>query len=414
MTGSIDQWVTRLRRAPIVAIGSPAGRPVASAVPMATGGPLIHSRRSLRWLVVVGAFAVTFGFSYGPGSLRMSFPASVVVSAAIAGVIWLSMTKPVVALGVATVMTAVLPAIRSTFDAMALVLVLVGFQAAMRSELSRWVLVPTVFGALTANDIWLRVAFGRTFMEPSLLYPALMCALAVGLGLQSRQLRLHQARLEELHTADRQRAVLEQRRQIARDVHDIAAHHLSALVVRNKLARRVGTIAALDQAAGFSADTAAEALASLRQVVGVLAADEGAPLDPQPSLREIDVVVDRMEQAGLRIQRSPLPDSVPAREVEVAAVRIVQEALANVLRHRGPGRAWVSVGDHDGALEVTVDDDGPGTWQAELGEGSWYRPSSHGLIGMRERAEACGGRLIVGPSPRGGWRVSALLPGTRS
>jgi len=204
--------------------------------------------------------------------------------------------------------------------------------------------------------------------------------------------------------------VSDERRRIAGDLHDVAAHHLTALIVRNRLARRLGTLDALERASDFTADTAVESLEALRSVVHVLAIDSASPVSPQPTLADIDVVVERVAAAGLQVEhtRTDLPGA--SREVEVAVVRIVQEALANVLRHRGPGRAWLALACHGVTLELTIDDDGPTTWLTEMGDPAWHRPGSYGLVAMRERARACGGEVFVGPSPHGGWRVSARLP----
>lgn len=218
------------------------------------------------------------------------------------------------------------------------------------------------------------------------------------------------AELVALRDTDRRRVVSDERRRIARDLHDVAAHHLSAIVVRAKLADRVATPEALATAVRFTTTTAGDALDSMRHIVAVLATDEAAPLAPAPGLRDLDHDVDTMREAGLHVERSSaLDEDVPA-DIAVASVRIATEALANVLRHRGPGRAWLQVHRTPSTLVVVVDDDGPGTWRPESADPSWYRPGHHGLVGMRERAQACGGDLEISPSPRGGWRVAATLP----
>ena len=139
--------------------------------------------------------------------------------------------------------------------------------------------------------------------------------------------------------ADRECAVLSERQRIARDLHDVAAHHLSALVVQNRLALRISTADSLAEAADFSAQTAGEALDALRKVVGVLSND--SPLEPQPTLAELNPMFVRLAKAGLVVHRSTGADVAGLRrDVELAVVRITQEALTNVLRHRGPGQAW--------------------------------------------------------------------------
>lgn len=359
--------------------------------------------------LAVATFAVAFAFSYGPDALRMSLPGAAAISVAAAAVVWTSGRRPVAALLAAVALTLALPLSRSTFDLMDLVLVLVTWRAVVASALPVPLIAVVCVGALAINDVWLRVAFDETFAQPSVLYPALLTALAVGLGTQGRRIARQHAELVSLREADRRRAVSDERRRIARDLHDVAAHHLSALVVRNRLATRLGTRDALAAAADFSARTAGETLESMRHVVQVLTTEPEAPLRPGPRLADLDDMVARVEAAGLRVDRgasdvTPLPD-----EVEVAVVRIVQEALANVLKHRGPGRAWLDVRRSGADVVVSVEDDGP---SPPPDPESPHLPGSRGIVGMRERAEACGGRFSVDSSPRGGWLVSARLPVT--
>jgi signal transduction histidine kinase len=241
-----------------------------------------------------------------------------------------------------------------------------------------------------------------------ILSPGLTTALAVGAGAQTRRLRVANERLIELAAVDRRNAVIEERRRIARELHDVAAHHLSAVVVKSKLALRIDTPEDLRQANEFAAASAGEALGSMRQLVGVLSdVTEEAPLAPQPRLDELTAITRRMESAGLRVMMTDLASIPPlARQTELAVVRIVQEALTNVLRHRGPGDVWVSIVHSARAVDVLVDDDGtPPDSAADFGHG-------HGLVSMRERATACGGDLRIERSPKGGWRIGATLPHT--
>ena len=369
-------------------------------------------------------FAVSFVFSAIPATARMPPAGALAISLVAAGAVWLAGRRPVAALVVTGALTAALPLIGSTFPAMDLVVVFVVFQAVLHTELPTGVAAAVCFAMLTVNDVWLRVADGRGFAEPGVLYPLLLTGLAVGLGVQSRRVRRQHDELLALREADRRRAVSEERRRIAADLHDAAAHHLSALVVRNKLATRVATADALADAARFTAATAADTLAALRQVVQVLgdgadgtdtAGPAAAPRAPGPRLSDLDGVVATMEEAGLRVERRPATladaDDLPVA-VAVAAVRIATEALANVLRHRGPGRCWLRLDrvHSPRGLALCVEDDGPGTWLPEAAAPTWHVPGHHGVTGMRARAEACGGRLDIGPSSRGGWKVSAVLP----
>ncbi len=356
-------------------------------------------------------FAVCVVFSVGADAGRMDLPAALGVSAPAAAAVWLSTRRPVAALALVGALTAALPLVGSTFPVMDLVVVVVAFHAVLHGDLPPWVVAAVCLALLTAVDAWQRVASGRAFTEPGVLYPLVLTGLAVGLGLQSRRVRRQHAELLALRDADRRRAASDERRRIARDLHDVAAHHLAALVVRTKLATRVGTPEALADAARFAATTAAAALDGLRGVVAVLATGDAAPLAPAPQLRDLELVVATMREAGLRIEcRLPQDGGDVPVEVGVAAVRIAGEALANVLHHRGPGRAWLEVEHGTDVLGVLVEDDGPGSWRPEAADPDWHEPGHHGVVGMRERARACGGRLAIGPSPRGGWRVSAVLP----
>jgi signal transduction histidine kinase len=256
--------------------------------------------------------------------------------------------------------------------------------------------------------------FGKSRHYPAItvsdmvLSPALITALAVGAGAQTRRLRVANERLVELAAVDRRNAVIEERRRIARELHDVAAHHLSAVVVKSKLALRINTVEDLRQASEFAATSAGEALGSMRQLVGVLSdVTDGAPLAPQPRLEELAAITRRMVSAGLNVEMTDL-STIPAlsRQIELAVVRIVQEALTNVLRHRGPGDVWVSIVHSARAVDVMVDDDGaPPDSTIDFGQG-------HGLVSMRERATACGGDLRIECSPKGGWRIGATLPTT--
>jgi signal transduction histidine kinase len=363
-------------------------------------------------LLTAATFAVSFVFSSNTQVGRMELPAALAISAAAAAAVWLSGRRPVAALVVVGALAVALPLVGSTFPVMDLVVVVVAFQAVLHADLPPWAIAAVCFVLLTVVDAWQRIASSRGFMEPDVLYPLVLTGLVVGLGLQSRRVRRQHQELLALRDADRRRVVSDERRRIARDLHDVAAHHLSALVVRTKLAARLGTLEALADAARFTATTAASALDGLRGVVQVLAADDAAPLAPAPQLSDLHQVVATMREAGLRIECGlPAEDGgdVPV-DVAVAAVRIAGEALANVLHHRGPGRAWLEVERGQDALAVRVEDDGPDTWRPEAADPTWHVPGHHGVVGMRERAQSCGGRLTIDPSPRGGWRVSAILP----
>jgi signal transduction histidine kinase len=150
--------------------------------------------------------------------------------------------------------------------------------------------------------------------------------------------------------------------------------------------------------------TGREALAEMRRLVGVLRRPEEAPaLAPQPSLEQIERLVEQTRDAGLpvelRIEGEPV--QLPAG-LDLTAYRFVQEGLTNAIKHARAERAEVVVRYEDGQVELTVSDDGQGG-----GDGGG---SGHGLVGMRERVSVYGGELEAGPRPGGGFRLRARLP----
>jgi signal transduction histidine kinase len=203
-------------------------------------------------------------------------------------------------------------------------------------------------------------------------------------------------------------AVAEERARIARELHDLVAHNVSVMVVqagaeRHALREDQGStreaLSSIEQAGR-------QALAEARRLLGMLRRNGDAEgLEPQPSLAQLDVLVEQMERAGLPVklnidgEPAPLPAGV-----ELCAYRIVQEGLTNALRHAGPARAEVRLSYRPEAVDVQVRDDGRGTG-ASNGDGA-----GHGLIGMRERVALYGGRLHAGPRDGGGFEVHAHLP----
>jgi signal transduction histidine kinase len=206
------------------------------------------------------------------------------------------------------------------------------------------------------------------------------------------------------HTARGERA------RIARELHDVVAHHISMVSVQAEAARLTTPDMPPAGAQRLSAigDTARAALTEMRRLLGVLREDTesgGAERQPQPGLKQLNDLLDEARDAtgaGTRLILSgPLVTLDPG--VELAAYRIAQEALTNARRH-APGAA-VDVELHytDDALRIRIRDNGPGPPVASS-------PGSHGLAGMRERAAAVGGELRAGPTAFGGFLVEATLP----
>jgi signal transduction histidine kinase len=228
-------------------------------------------------------------------------------------------------------------------------------------------------------------------------------------GDSTRSQRERTAWLAQRQHDEARRAAAEERVRIARDLHDVVAHHISVIVVQAEAAQEV-LAAHPERAEGAMAtvaDTARSALGELRRMLGLLRSESGRA--PQPDLAAVDDLVASVRGAGLAVE---LRTSGPARPVDgvvgVTAYRIVQEALTNVLRHADARRACVDLVFEDEALVVRVADDGRGPAAGKGGPGGGG--GGQGLVGMRERVAVLGGRLEVGPAPGGGFAVDARLP----
>jgi signal transduction histidine kinase len=214
------------------------------------------------------------------------------------------------------------------------------------------------------------------------------------------------ARLEREREDQAVRAVAAERARISRELHDVVAHHVSVIAVQAGAAAEEATTDPAREALGVIQQTSRQVLAELRSMLDVLRAEgAGQGLAPQPSLREVDQLIDQSRRAGLPVELviTGEPRALPAI-VDLAAYRILQEALTNTRTHAGPAHARVVLGYAEGALALEVTDDGHAAGQAGNGGGG------RGLIGMRERVALVGGKLETGPRPGGGFRVAALLP----
>jgi signal transduction histidine kinase len=242
---------------------------------------------------------------------------------------------------------------------------------------------------------------------------AIVPAAAAGLGIRELRRRLTDstARLRRAaaeHEAATQRALAAERARIASELHDVVTHNVSVMVVQAGAARKVLAISPGEAEEALLAveATGRAAMAELRTLLGLLSpSDDGgageAALRPQPGLGELGPLIDRVSAAGLPVSLrvSGAPRALPPG-ADLAAYRVVQEALTNVLRHARESAASVRI-EWGAELAITVTDDGRGT-----GGG----PPGRGLLGLGERLSLYGGELAAGPRPGGGWRVQALLP----
>jgi signal transduction histidine kinase len=255
----------------------------------------------------------------------------------------------------------------------------------------------------------------RTAVEPALA----LAALFLGWALASHrayiaEIEARAAQAERTREEEARRQVDAERLRIARELHDVLAHGIATISVQAGVAAHV-----LHERPEHAAEalrtiksTSRQALRELRGILGVLReADADEPREPTPGLSQIERLVDATSHAGVptrvRIsgQRRPLPATV-----DLAAYRIVQESLTNVLRHAAGASAQVAISYSEAEMTISVDDDGLAEPARSTAANVHGRASGHGILGMRERAHALGGELDAGPRANGGFRVRARLP----
>ena len=234
---------------------------------------------------------------------------------------------------------------------------------------------------------------------------------ALAAELQERAARLERERADEAR-----QAVASERARIARELHDVVAHHVSMMVVQAEAgpvavehdpARAAGAFEAI-------AATGRQALVEMRRLLGMLRGDEEqAPsLAPQPGLAEVPSLVEQVGRAGLQVElvvegtEAALPPGI-----DLSAYRIVQEALTNALRHGASGQARVLVRSGERDLELQIHNGVESASGRRQGASDRHvRRSGRGLLGMRERVRLFGGELRAGPEPDGSFTVTARIP----
>ncbi|MFE5034987.1 sensor histidine kinase [Streptomyces sp. NPDC056683] len=232
-----------------------------------------------------------------------------------------------------------------------------------------------------------------------------------GLGIRELRRRLKDSAARLLRAADEQetatlQAIEAERARISAELHDVVTHNVSVMVIQTGAARKMLKTSPGEAEAALLATEASGrvAMAELRNLLGLLSPaqrdGESVALHPQPGLHDLPALIERVSAAGLPVtlEVSGTPRSLPPG-ADLAAYRVVQEALTNVLRHTANAATAVTIhwGDE---LVITVSDNGPGTG------GNWGR----GLLGLRERLALYGADFDAGPHAEGGWRVRAVLP----
>lgn len=238
----------------------------------------------------------------------------------------------------------------------------------------------------------------------------------IGDGLRTKRTQVltledRATRLEHEREEAAQKAVSEERRVIARELHDMVAHQVSVIVAQSAAAQRV-IDAQPDEARaalGSIEESGREALVEMRRLLGLLRTDDDRPdvRQPQQGLDDIGTLLAQVREAGLPVSLTfeGRPRPLPAG-LDLSAFRIVQEALTNVLKHAGQASATVVIRYGRSWLDLTISDDGSGTARGDVDP---FR-ARYGHLGMRERVALFRGSLRVGPRATGGYEVAARLP----
>ncbi|WP_406471642.1 sensor histidine kinase [Streptomyces sp. NBC_01615] len=224
-------------------------------------------------------------------------------------------------------------------------------------------------------------------------------------------------RLERERASDTARATAQERARIARDMHDILAHAVSLMVVQAEAGPVVVRSDPERAEAAFDAiaTSGRDAMRQLRRILGVLKEEQANGTSarlPQPGIAALAELVGQVAQStGLRVElrTTGTPRPLPP-DTEVAAYRVAQEALTNTVKHAYASSARVELDWTEDALTLTVTDDGRGPVRSPGDPGAVATPGGHGLIGIRERAAACGGSARSGRGPGGGFQVAVRLP----
>ncbi|GAA4770615.1 histidine kinase [Streptomyces sanyensis] len=286
--------------------------------------------------------------------------------------------------------------------------------ARTRPRTAAWMWVLTSVYAALAGTL---LAGGYASLGPAMAFCSAVSLLLVSMVLVRRTAKQEVAAQQTVTAVERdRRTLLEERTTIARELHDVVAHHMSVVAIQAEAApyRVEDPPPELAQAFATIRENAVAALTELRRILGVVRAEDyEAPDAPQPVLRDLDALLANVREAGLETEKTvtgavrELPPGV-----ELSAYRIIQEALSNALRHAPGSRATVEIAYVLGGLGLRVVNTAP---QGALATAAAARPamtggSGHGITGMRERVGMLNGELTAAPTEDGGYEVTAFVP----
>jgi signal transduction histidine kinase len=368
-------------------------------------------------VTVAAAMALTIGIAEEPGAGRSPDVLAYVLGMSVAALLLLRRRWPlgvlIASIGVLSVyfgldydaFSAAVPLAAAAYSA-----AVAGKGLPAAAALAAFVVIGGSVARLDEGDSLAEVLREGLITDAALLAAVLLLGEAVrNRRAWAEEVRARLRRAEHDRDREAERRVEQERLRIAREMHDVLAHTIAAINVQAGLAGDV-IDEAPDRARASLRDIrrqSRDAIAELRGTVGVLReGGTAAPREPAPGLAELDRLVEKAAGAGVRVEVAvagaarPLPGTV-----DLAAYRIAQESLTNVVRHAHASAATVTVRyDHE-AVELEVQDNGGGNTN-----GANDTPGGHGLTGMRERAAALGGTLRVGAAPGGGFLVQATLP----
>ncbi|WP_435842353.1 sensor histidine kinase [Streptomyces laurentii] len=395
----------------------PRMRPAGGAARLLSERTRIHLGLFPHAVVMVLA-VIVFGIGYGVAG--NAGPLALFVSCAPAGIVLLTLVRPVMAFW-ASLLTAPFigfftgwdgwPWSRNAFAAHLVVLAVVA--ARTRPRAAWWMWAATAVCTLFM-EMFLGVGTGSDSVP--LLFVSALALLAVSV-IQIRRDAKRQVTAEKTVTAVERskRTVLEERTTIARELHDVVAHHMSVVAIQAEAApyRVENPPPELEAAFVTIRENAVAALSELRRILGVVRAEDyEAPDAPQPTLADLDDLIANVREAGLEVTRTvtgarrELPQGV-----ELSAYRIVQEALSNVLRHAPGAAATVEVSYVLGGLGLRIAN-GPARGLTKPSPST--AGAGHGITGMRERVAMLGGEMTAGESEDGGYEIAVFVPVARA
>ncbi|MFH8345286.1 sensor histidine kinase [Streptomyces sp. NPDC018045] len=388
-------------------------------LPVDGGGPVGRSGGRLPWISTAG-FAVfvfvgtRFAARGQPGRADLDPLAYLLMSAGVALLLLRHRHPRTVALGTAVTSAAYLAA-GYPYGPVLLVIAVGCFAAVVAGHrTAAWSAVGLVWVSHLLVGHWLHRRLPPPGDGPApwgeQLFITVLVVAVVAVSELARVRREQFARVRAERMAAERRRADEERLRIARELHDVLAHSISVINVQAGVGLTLLDDDPEQARTALTTIKAAskEALGEVRQVLDTLRTPGDAPRTPAPGLDRLSELCEQAKGAGLTVEVTVR--GTPARlapGADLAAFRIVQEALTNVIRHSGSRTARVRFGHQPDALEITVDDDGPATAAGRAGD---VTGGGNGLAGMRERAAALGGTTEAGPRPDGGFRVRARLP----